>query len=148
MNDIFNEDDKAIDLWDQTGNDDQALDELSDQTFLEQLMLEEHQRMQDEYSVTKECVIPTLSQAIESVWLLLLLCLALRCLALLKPNHKLLHLASAAFGFAVLWHFYGDSSGYIVLLCVTGYVCLANKYTSSGRYISLICVAFLLGWYV
>lgn len=117
-----------------------------DEGYLEQLIQEEHLRMANEYSIMNECVRPTLIQGIESIWVLLALCLVLRCLSLLRLNQKLLHVASAVGGFVALWHFYERSSGYVVVLCVIGYICLSNDFCAQGGFLSLVCIIFMLSW--
>ena len=117
-----------------------------DEGYLEQLIQQEHLRMANEYSIVNECVRPTLTQGIESIWVLIALCLALRCLAFLKLNEKLLHMMSAVAGFIALWHFYEHSSGYVFLLCVIGYLCLSSDFCAQGGFLSLVCIIFMLSW--
>ena len=117
-----------------------------EEAYLQHLIQKEHERMASQFSLVNECLMPTFSQGVQSVWLLLVLCLAIRCLSLLKINAKLLHIASAITGVIAVWHFYEHLSGYVILLAVMGYLCMANKHSGSGAFLSAVCVAYMLSW--
>lgn len=117
-----------------------------DEAYLQELAQKEYERMASEFSVFNNCVLPSLTQGIESVWVLLVLCLAIRCLSLLKVNTKLLHVASAVAGAIALWHFYEQLAGYVILLVVIGYISMTNSYSGKGAFLSAISVAYMLSW--
>eukprot|EP00794_Sanderia_malayensis_P007254 gene7254-8062_t len=141
------EEEKGLDLWNPNEQEEDGfdLDAFSEEQILEQLMFQEQQRIQNEYSVLRDCCSPTLLQGLESVWLLLVLCLLLRCISLAKVSPKVIHFLSALSGIGGLWHFYGNASGYVVLLCVIGYLCFSHSITGSGAFLSFVCVGILLG---
>ena len=114
--------------------------------YLQHLMQKEYEKMASEFSVINECVLPTFSQGFQSVWMLLVLCLVLRCLSLLRINAKLLHISSAVTGFIALWHFYEQLTSYVILLAIIGYICMTNRYTRKGTVLSAVCTAYLLSW--
>ena len=114
--------------------------------LLQQLMQQEHQRIASEYSVWNECMWPTLSQGLQSLWLLLVLCLVLRLLSLLRLNQKLLHFFSFVFGFIALWHFYEQSTGYVMLLAIGGHICLSTNQTGRGGFLAFFSFVFMLSW--
>ncbi|XP_065058224.1 protein-serine O-palmitoleoyltransferase porcupine-like [Rhopilema esculentum] len=112
--------------------------------LLQQLMQQEHHRIASEFSVWNECLWPTLSQGLQSLWLLLVLCLVLRLLWLLRLNQKLLHFFSFVFGFIALWHFYEQSTGYVMLLAMAGHICLSTNQTGRGGFLAFFSVVFML----
>lgn len=115
-----------------------------EEAYLQHLMHKEYEKMANEFSVINECVLPTFSQGFQSVWMLLVLCLVLRCLSLLRINAKLLHICSAVTGFIALWHFYEQLTSYVIFLTIIGYICMANKFTRRGAFLSAVCTAYLL----
>ena len=134
-------------LYDYQQNDpDTGLYYDDEETYLQHLIQQEHERMASEFSVVNECIIPTLSQGFHSLWVLFVLCLALRCVSLLRINSKLLHIASAIAGFVVLWHFYEQLTTYVVLLAIIGYICMTTRYTRRGAFLSAVCTAYMLSW--
>ena len=133
-------------LYDYTQNDPDTDLYYDEEAYLQHLIRNEHERMASEFSVVNECIFPTFSQGFQSVWVLLVLCLVLRCLSLLKIHAKLLHIASAITGVIALWYFYGQSTRYVILLAFVGYVCMAIRYTRKGAFLSLLCTAYILSW--
>lgn len=111
-----------------------------------QLIEKEYERMASEHSIVNDCILPTITQGIQSVWILILLCLAIRCLSLTKINAKILNFVSATAGLIALWHFYENLSVYVVILAIVGYICIAMKRRINGTFLSAVSVIYMLFW--
>nr|CAJ81389.1 porcupine homolog [Xenopus tropicalis] len=70
------------------------------------------------------CIVPTVQQGLEQIWVLLLMCLACRLLWILALPPQLKHLLTIAGGFFCLYHFFALQMVWVVLLSLLCYLVL------------------------
>nr|BAA89473.1 porcupine-C [Xenopus laevis] len=70
------------------------------------------------------CILPTVQQGLEQIWLLLLMCLTCRLLWILALPSHLKHLLTIAGGFFCLYHFFQLQMIWVVLLSLLCYLVL------------------------
>lgn len=96
--------------------------------------------------LTENCVIPTVQQGVEQVWLLLLLCLLCRLLCRLDVESPVKHLGSVAGGLYAMHLFFEEHMLWVLLLCLLCYLILfLNRHSSSrGIFLSSTILIYLL----
>ncbi|EDO40458.1 predicted protein, partial [Nematostella vectensis] len=92
----------------------------------------------------RQCAVPTITQTLDNVGPLLVMCVILRLIAILRVPRWLVHLVSALTGIGAMTIFIKEYMGYPLVMCLVGYPVLFVFKGYRGPLMSLVCLVYIL----